>query len=162
MKLYEIQSAMIHALENVEIDEETGEVTGLDNLAAVELEAKQKIEATALYIREMGADTEALKAEIARLTARAKALETKTAKLKEYMSAPLAALGGKVKTPMITVSFRKSEAVEISGEVDALPAEFVKIKTTKTADKTALKAAIQGGTVIDGVTLVERQNVLIR
>lgn len=63
---------------------------------------------------------------------------------------------------MITVSFRKSEAVEINGEVDALPAEFVKIKTTKTADKTALKAAIQGGAVIDGVTLVERQNVLIR
>lgn len=88
---------MIHALENVEIDEETGEVTGLDNLSAVELEAKQKIEATALYIREMGADTEALKAEIARLTARAKALETKTAKLKEYMSAPLAALGARLR-----------------------------------------------------------------
>ena len=61
MKLYEINYAIREALDTVTIDEETGEITGAEILHAVEAEAHDKVEATALYLRESDAEIEAVK-----------------------------------------------------------------------------------------------------
>lgn len=53
---------------------------------------------------------------------------------------------------------RLSTAVEVTAEVADLPEPYQRARTTYTADKTALKAALQAGEQIDGVALVERRS----
>ena len=43
-----------------------------------------------------------------------------------------------------------------------LPEQFQRVKTTYSADKTALKAALAAGQEIDGAQLVERRSWTIR
>ena len=55
---------------------------------------------------------------------------------------------------------RKSESIEVEN-VNGLPAEFKTVKIVEAADKIALKAAIKGGQIIEGVTLKENLNLKI-
>ena len=55
---------------------------------------------------------------------------------------------------------RKSSSIEVE-DVNSLPKEFKVIKVTESADKIALKKAIQGGQEIDGVSIVEHLNLKI-
>lgn len=55
---------------------------------------------------------------------------------------------------------RKSSRIEVE-DVNGLPKEFKIIKVTESADKTALKKALQSGETIDGVELIEIQNLKI-
>jgi hypothetical protein len=53
---------------------------------------------------------------------------------------------------------RVSTAVEVEVDATELPEAFQRVKTTYSADKTALKSALQRGEQIDGVALVERRS----
>lgn len=55
---------------------------------------------------------------------------------------------------------RKSSRIEVE-DVNRLPKEYKVIKVTESADKTALKKAIQSGETIEGVCVVEIQNLKI-
>jgi DNA repair exonuclease SbcCD ATPase subunit len=59
---------------------------------------------------------------------------------------------------------RKATSVEIDPEIlpADLPDGLYRVKTTYSADKTALKAALAAGQQIDGVTLIERRSWTIR
>lgn len=65
-----------------------------------------------------------------------------------------------MKEPEFTVSYRKSETVEIA-DLNAVPDEFLAPQPPK-VDKVGLKKAVKGGAVIDGVTIVEKQNIQIK
>lgn len=58
------------------------------------------------------------------------------------------------------LSSRKSSAVELDPDIEPadLPAEYVRTKTTYSADKTALAAALKAGQPVPGARLVERRN----
>lgn len=161
MKLYQISDAIRQALDHIELDEETGEILSADELHAVEAEAAEKIEATALYLRELDAEAKAAKAEADRMIARAHALAKKSDTIKQLMLAALPAAGGKVKTARVTVSIRQSQAVEID-EGTELPEAFVTTKTTTSPNKVALKDALKGGAAIPGVHLITKESVQIR
>ena len=66
-----------------------------------------------------------------------------------------------INTPTLKLSFRKSEAIEILDE-DEIAVEFIKVKETKTVDKTKLKAAIKEGRPVAGAKLVINQNLQIK
>ena len=70
-----------------------------------------------------------------------------------------AALDKPFESDAVKITFRKSTSVEC--DVSKLPAEYVKVKTTCEADKTALKAALTSGAIISGATLVEKRNIKI-
>lgn len=53
---------------------------------------------------------------------------------------------------------RKSTAVELEVEPMDLPEQFQRTKTTVSADRTALAAALKAGTTIEGAQLVERRS----
>ena len=160
MKLYEINDALRSALDTVTIDEETGEITGAELLHTVEAEAADKVEATALYLRESDAEIEAVKAEIDRLTARVKSAQRKNDYIKSMLLDALHATG-KVKTARVTVSIRKSQAVEIEANAP-LPDAYQTVKTTVAPNKVAIKKALSEGVEIAGCSLVERESVSIR
>jgi hypothetical protein len=59
--------------------------------------------------------------------------------------------------PNHELTSRKSQAVEIDDE-DALPPEWLAVKTTSQPDKTAIKEALKAGHLIPGAQLVSRRS----
>lgn len=62
--------------------------------------------------------------------------------------------------PEHKITSRKVTAVELDPDLGAtdLPEQFQRVKTTYSADKTALKAALAAGAQIEGAQLVERRS----
>jgi len=153
MNLYEIDAAIMNC-----IDEETGEIIDPAMLDELSIARETKIENIALWIKNLKAEAEAIKAEKQNLASRQSVAEKKAENLKNYLSGYLA--GDKYKSPKVAISWRKSEAVEVDN-VYALPEEFLRYKEPE-VNKTDLKAALQLGTVVAGARLVQRQNIQIR
>lgn len=160
MKLYEISDAIRQALDHIELDEETGEILSADALHAVEAEASEKIEATALYLRELDAEAKAAKEEADRMLARVKSMQKRSDYLKAMLLDALHATG-KVKTGRVTVSIRTTKAVEIAEGAD-LPEAYTTVKTTVSPNKTAIKDALSAGIEVPGCHIEERESVQIR
>ncbi len=160
MKLYEISDAIRQALDHIELDEETGEILSADALHAVEAEASEKIEATALYLRELDAEAKAAKEEADRMLARVKSMQKRSDYLKAMLLDALHATG-KVKTGRVTVSIRTTKAVEIAEGAD-LPEAYTTVKTTVSPNKVAIKQALLDGVEVPGCHIEERESVQIR
>lgn len=160
MKLYQISDAIRQALDHIELDEETGEILNADELHAVEAEAADKIEATALYLRELDAEAKAAKDEADRMIARVKSMQKRSDYLKAMLLDALHATG-KVKTARVTVSIRTTKAVEIAEGAD-LPEAYTTVKTTVSPNKVAIKQALLDGVEVPGCSLEARESVSIR
>lgn len=160
MKLYEIAPALRFALDDIVVDEETGEILQADALHAVEVEAAEKIEATALYLRELDAEAKAAKDEADRMLARVKSMQKRSDYLKSMLLEALRATG-KVKTARVTVSIRTTKAVEINQE-QAIPEAFTTKKITISPNKVLIKETISAGGCVPGCELIERESVSIR
>lgn len=160
MNIFEYDKVIADAIEKA-IDQETGEVISEDALTGLEqleMDREQKIENCVMYIKDTAARAKAIKEEVKTLQERARALENKSEATKNYLQSALN--GEKFESPKCKISYRKSESISI--DPDALiPYEYVKRRDPE-YDKTALKKAIKEGKVIDGVTLVEKQNIQIK
>lgn len=151
MNLYEIEQEIMECF-----DIETGEILDETRFEALEMEREKKIENTCLYIKNLRAEAEALKKEEDSFAARRKAVENRMESLKRYMTGYLD--GTPFKTPKVKVSFRKSEALEIS-EGAVIPGEYLKM--TVDAKRAELKEAVKKGKTFEGVSIVERKNIII-
>ena len=143
-------------------DPETGEILDEQKLADLEMEHDRKIENIALYIKNLESDAEQIKAEKNALAAREKSAKNKADSLRKYLSGYLA--GQKFSTPRVAISFRSSTSVE--ADVSALMGSDIGRDYLKysepTADKTAIKKALQEGIVLPGCVLVTNQNMQIK
>lgn len=160
MKLYEIAPALRFALDDIEVDPETGEILNADALHAVEAQAAEKVEATALYLRELDAEAKAAKDEAERILARVKSMQKRSDYLKAMLLDALHATG-KVKTGRVTVSIRTTQAVAVD-EGANLPEAYTTVKTTVSPNKVAIKQALLDGVEVPGCHLEARESVSIR
>ena len=127
-------------------------------LEASEMAKEDKITNIVKYIKNLRSDAEELKRAELEMKTRKQAKEKKVQSLLDYLK-----FAGvtKYETTEGVVSSRKSKAVEIS--IDAIvPVKYINTKITETPDKTALKKAIEGGEVIEGVEVVERLSVSVK
>lgn len=167
MTLYEIDAQIRAFIDQImeNIDEETGEVPDIDPSKLEELnEAREKkLENIALYIKNLEAEAEAIKAEEKTLKARRDRDEKKAERLKKLLAESLHnADQDKFTTARCAVSFRRSKAVVVTNQ-DILEERFIKKKITYEVDKALLKKALEEGTEdIDGAHLEERQNIQIK
>ena len=150
MNLYEIDAALMAAYENA-VDMETGEI--LDN------EAYAAIDGLEMWIKNLSAEAEALKAEKMSFDARQKRAERKAESLKRYVSKALE--GKKFKTDRVEASWRKSESAEFEGNVMSLPENCIRVKEPE-VNKAELKKLLKAGQKIEGAWLVEKQNLQIK
>lgn len=160
MKLYELPDALRSAFDALEVDEETGEILNGEALERVEAEARDKLEGTALYMRELDADAKSLGEEIARLQARKRSIERRTEWLKQYMRPALDAMGGKLKTPRATIYKMRTQKVLIDCKPENLPQAFQRMEIKP--DLAGLKKALKSGEKIQGAYLVDNESVVIR
>ena len=159
MKLYEIENAILEC-----IDMETGEIIDIDRLNDLQMEREAKIENVACWIKDLKAEAEAIKAEKMSLAERQKAAENKAESLKNWLAYALD--GQKFSTARCAVSFRKTEAVEVTPEGlenlmrggcdDLLTYEQPK------PNKTAIKAALKDGLNVAGVRLTQNTSTIIK
>lgn len=156
MNLFEIDSAILDC-----VDVETGEIFDAVKFEELAMERDVKIENICLWIKNLKAEAEALKAEKDAFAQRQKAAENKMESLKKYIASYLD--GAPFKTAKCAVSFRKSESVEIDEGVNVanIPDEYLRFKEPE-VNKTELKKALKAGKRIEGVSLVEKQNIQIK
>ena len=153
MEIYKINQAILDC-----IDAETGEIIDAEMLDKLQMEKSEKIENVACWIKDLKAEAEALKNEKQALAERQKVAENKMESLKKYLAY---ALDGKAfKTTRASVTFRKSQAVEID-DIYKLNENYLRYKEPE-ADKEAIKKAIKSGQTVAGATLVENTSVIIK
>ena len=161
MNLYEIDQAILDCM-----DSETGEVVDLESLESLNMEREKKIENIALFIKNLDAESAAIKAEEKSLSDRRKAKENKAARLKEYLSDALA--GQAMETAKVRLFFRKSTRVNVEDSrtlLDYLEASgldnCIKYKEPEIATYEVGKL-LKSGMELPGAALVENRNLQIK
>ena len=152
MNLYEINKAMQEC-----INLETGEID-LELFEKLQLAKDEKIENVALWIKNISSDVEGMENEKKAFEERIKACKNKVSSLKTYLE--MALNGEKFQTAKCSITFRKSKSVTVF-DVSKLDKDYLKY-ADPTADKTAIKKAIESGVTVPGASLVENLNVQIK
>ena len=160
MKIYEIGTAYRDALNQIEVDEDTGEVLNTELFESVQGEIKDKLLNTFCYIKEVNSDIDQLDAFISSLTIRKKALKRKTEWLKDQCKKGLEVIGeSKLKNNFISGSLRATESV-IVDDLELLPTEFKRV--TVEPNKVEIKKAFKVNNVIPGAHLESNTSLIIR
>lgn len=152
MNLYQINQEIMDCM-----DMETGEILDGAKLDSLQLALEDKLEGIGCWIKNLEAEAVAYKAEKDAFAARQKAAENKAASLKNYLADYLR--GCPFETLRVKISFRKSESLEVS-ETAVVPEEY--LKHTVEVNIADLKKAVKSGLVLDGVQLVQKQNINIK
>ena len=159
MTIYEIDNEIMNC-----IDMETGEVIDTEKLNDLQMERDEKIENVALWIKELKAETEAIKNEKQALAERQRVAENKAESLKNWLAYALN--GEKFKTAKCSISYRNSESVEVTEEgLEALMREHEDLLTYKAPEpnKKAIKDAIKNdGLTVEGIQLVQKTSTIIK
>lgn len=158
MTIYEIDQAIMKC-----VDLETGEIIDTEQLDRLQMERDAKLENVACWIKDLKAEAEALKNEKQALAERQRVAENKAESLKKWLAYALQ--GEKFKTPKCAISFRKSEAVEVTDEgLNNLMKEHDELLTYKAPEpnKTAIKQAIKDGLSVEGVQLIQNISTIIK
>lgn len=157
MSIYEIDAQIEEC-----IDTESGEIIDMERLEALEMERSQKIENVALWIKNLKAEAEAIKAEKQNLDKRAKSAENKAEQLKKYLDYAL--MGEKYKSAKVNISYRTSTSVEVDLEqleTYECADNYLRYKDPE-PNKDAIKEALNHGYELPGCSLVQKTSIQIR
>lgn len=158
MNIYEIDNEMLSL-----IDEETGEIKDYEAFEELQMQREEKIENTALWYKNLVAESKAIREEEKALAERRKSLENKAESLKNFVNRTLQ--GNKFSTSKVAISYRKSTAVEVDDKfIDYAMKNNNDLLTFKRPEpnKTVIKGMLQGGFDIPHAELVERNNMSIK
>ena len=161
-KLYEINSDLEGLLTAMALEmEETGEISDetVAKLGALQIEKDAKIEGMVLYAKALKARIEEAKEEKTRIAKIQASGERELERLKSFIAQELK--GEKFKSTRASVSYRTTyDCVDIDEAYKKrIPAQYLK---PGDPDKTLLKAALQAGEVIEGVSLNDHTAVIIQ
>lgn len=170
MSLYTINAELSELLERgFAVDEETGEVIEdiEDKLAALQMAEYDKLENIALYIKNLDAEAEAIKAEEKSLAERRKAKEGRMESLKKYLSDYLLNTNkDKFETAKVKLSFRRSEIVDVNFQEFMEWAYINNMAFLKERDpdidKAGIKKVLKMGEEVPGTMLLTKQNLQIK
>ena len=161
--LYEIDQEILEC-----VDMETGEILDPEKLDALQMERERKLEGVTLWIKDLTAEAEAVKAEADKLSTRKKSLDNKIASLKNWL---LYALGGeKLKTPRCNVYQTHNTKLNVIDEQSVVnyiqthyqePEQFLKFSLPEIR-KDAVKAELKAGKEIPGAALETTESVVIK
>ena len=156
MKLYEVNQR-IEELSEQMVDIETGEINEEIFAELTELveEKEDRLESIFLHIKNLASDITALKVERDSFDKRIKRKTREMDRLLDWTT--MLQKGKTFETDKVRVKYRRSQKVEIKDE-SLIPEKFLKVKTTSTPDKTAIKDVLRNGGYVEGAVLVDRFN----
>jgi hypothetical protein len=163
MRLFEIVDSVGHLLE-LSTDRDTGEISeeGLAELEALEMDLEEKLINTALYLRGVEAERDAVAKAAKELADRAKIHARQADRLREYLRANMERAGHEgLSDPRVKLGWRSSTAVELDEDaVDGLPFEFIQVK--RVPDKKAIREALESEQEVKGARLVQRRHLQVK
>ena len=141
-----------------------GEATD-EQIEALQITEKQlyvKSENYCWLVKETQGEVDFITSEIERLSKAKKVRENLIDRLKDTVLQAMQMVELKeIKTPVMKISIRESEAVEIVNEAQ-LSDIFMKEKVTKTPDKIMLKEALKQGQNVEGAILQKNYSLQIK
>ena len=160
--LYEIDQDILAC-----VDAETGEILDTEKLDALQMEREKKLEGVALWVKDLKAESDAVKAEADKLTARRQALDNKITGLKMWLA--IALDGEKLKTPRCNVYQTHNTRLAVADEAKLIsflqtledPERFLKFREPELR-KDEIKKALKGDYIIPGAALEETESVVIK
>jgi len=160
--LYQFTADYLQAFAAIQVDEETGEVSGMQDLEAINARLEDKLEAVACYVKGLERLAGDIKAEETALSERRKSVDAKALRLKKYLMQNMQAVGkNSLETAKCKISFRGSSRIEII-QPDKLPERFWAVSETRRPDKAAIKKTLSDGGSVPGAMLVECRNISIK
>jgi hypothetical protein len=162
MNIYQIQNEF--QLIIAEVINNEGEITPeLETALTINKEQLQSKAVDYSYvIKQLDSDCEQIDAELKRLQQLKKVRTNLAERLKNTISDAMNLYEvEKIETPLIKLSFRNSESVEITNE-SQLDACFIVTKTVTSPDKKAIKDAIKNGVLVEGATISYNKNLQIK
>lgn len=162
LMLYEIEKEYIHLAEAL-IDN-GGELT--DDLSEAIALNQQNLELKGqcygFIVKQMEAEVDIIDSEIKRLSALKGSRNKSIERIQETLSKAMQLYEiEEIKTPLLKISFRKSETVEIENEL-LLPSIYMVEKTTRQPDKALIKEAIKQGGEVLGAFIKTNKNIQIK
>ena len=162
MNLYELTNDLQCAMDALQTDPETGEVSGWEAVDALDIAFEDKAEAYALTIKNLLAFADSADAEADKLKARAKSAKNRAEHLREHLAQSMTAVGKtRVETARASVKFRRSEAVLITND-SLIPEDWWKVRVTREPNKVEIKKHLKAGEIVPGAELETRMNLQIK
>ncbi|HIF06998.1 MAG TPA: siphovirus Gp157 family protein [Gemmatimonadetes bacterium] len=161
MRLFEIVDGVQHILE-LGTDRETGEISNftLKRLDELELTLDEKLTNTALYLKGVEAERDAVKKAAQELSDRAKIHTRQADRLRKYLSDNMERVGHEgLSDPRVKLGWRSSTAVVVDADA-SLPVELLCVKTAP--DKKAIGDLLKAGTEVEGCRLETRRNLQVK
>jgi hypothetical protein len=160
--LYEIDNEILDC-----VDMETGEILDTAKLDALQMEREKKLEGVALWVKDLKAEADAVKAEADKLTARKKALDNKIESIKTWLTQALD--GEKLKTPRCNVYQTHNQRLAVADEKSLIsllessddPEQFLRFHDPELR-KDEIKKALKDGAVIPGAILEDTESIVIK
>ena len=157
--LYQLTGALLELQQNTDPD---CQIAVRDTLEAIEGEFNQKAVAVSHVILNLDSDSDAIGAEIKRLTDRRRAIENRREEVREYLRQNMEAAGiTHISCPLFSITLAKGREVVVIDNEDSIPDELVSVTTKVAPDKAAIAAAIKSGQEVPGAYL-ERGKSSIR
>lgn len=158
--LFEITQEVIELASLLEEGEITPELE--ERLSIRKEELEEKAINYGKVIKSIDADVKTIDNELARLSALKESKVKTIDRIKESLSNAMKLFHvAKIETPLIKISFRKSESVEIDLST-FIGVDYIKVKTTESIDKTKIRNDLKNGIEILGAHIVEKQNLQIK
>jgi hypothetical protein len=166
--LFTIDSEIKAILDSVlDQTDENGEFTGdiesiYSSLEELQEAREAKMENIALYAKNLASEASAIKNEEIILADRRKRLERKCERLEGIlMNSLLQNNETKASSPRFEASVRYYDETKIIDETK-IPEKFLKVKTTKSPDKVAIKTAIKAGQAVEGAEIESVPHIKIK
>jgi len=161
LRLFELVDAVQDCLD-LSIDRETGEISeaGIAALDELELTLDEKLTNTALYLKGVEAERDAVKKASQELSDRAKIHTRQADRLREYLRSNMERVGHEgLSDPRVKLGWRSSTAVVVDADA-SLPVELLCVKTAP--DKKAIGDLLKSGTEVEGCHLETRRNLQVK
>lgn len=159
--LYKINTEYLELFGKIELAEGVLTPELEEELIIKKSELEVKSIAYAEVIKQRESFNDRIDDEIKRLQALKKQNDTLVSKLKSNLLQAVSIFGN-YEAGFLKFSTRKSKQVVVDYDVNDLPKQYKSVKVTETADKVAIKKAIESGQYVYGCRLVENVNLQIK
>ncbi len=171
MKLYEINEEILRLTDQIDVDEETGEILcDMDaitaGIEALQMERRSILEYLAKLVLNLRSEAAAVKAEETRLRDRRSRLEKKEARLMQILDRECG--GEKTDLGVATLNYRRTTRVDVTDAAKAVSwlkrrklLDCFRIPAPEVA-KTEVKKLLTAGTKVPGCALVEDRSYSLK
>lgn len=141
-------------VQSLALDPELPETALVDTLDAMSGIFNDKAIKVVHVIANSDPDIEAIDQEIKRLQGRKKIIQSAQARLRDYLRYNMEKTGiNKIESPLFTITLAMGRDIAVVDDVDSLPDDMVRVKTTIDPDKGKILSALQNGIDIPGARM---------